>query len=62
MHCYVTLSNIIHMKMAIHYSSKDLLASYKVCLCLCLLLLWLFDFHRDQIFVDFVRFLIHDNL
>ena len=32
--CYVTLSNVFqvkHMKICIHYSTRNLLASYKVC-------------------------------
>ena len=36
MHCYVTLSNVfelMHMEPCIHYSTKNLLASYKVCYC-----------------------------
>ena len=55
------------MKMCIHYSIKNLLASY-VCLCFLLLLciknwaVWLFDFHGDQIFVDFARFVIREVL
>ena len=53
MHCYVTLNNIIelmHMETCIHYSTKNLLASYKVCLCLLLYYnnyhctVWLFNF------------------
>ena len=52
------------MKTCIHYSTKNLLASCKVCLCFLLLhcMVWLFYFHGDQIFMDFIRFLIHDNL
>ena len=38
--CYVTPNNVfllMRMKMCIHYSIKDSLASYKACLCLLLL-------------------------
>ena len=56
----------MHMKMCIHSSTKTLLrklASYKVCLCLllCKSLLCTAWFYGDQIFMDFVRFLIHDD-
>ena len=53
----------MHVKTYIHYSTKDLLASCKVCLCFLLLymnwyfMLWLFNFSGEQIFVDFLGFL-----
>ena len=69
----MTLSNVLqlmHLKMCIHYLTMKLLrklASYKVCLCFLLLVyeFILYDkvvnFCGDQIFMDFIRSLIHDN-
>ena len=53
----------MHIKMCIHYSLIRSLASYKVCLCFIVLSVmvctvgYVYLFHRDQIFVDFVSFL-----
>ena len=58
----------MHMKMCIHYSllRRVHMASYKVCLCFIVL----YDFVLYHMvvdfvgikFLDFIKFLIHDNL
>ena len=59
----------MHMKMWFQYSLLRKLASYKVCLCFIVLSVtvctvgYVCLFRGGQIFfVDFVKFLIHDNL
>ena len=57
----------MHMKMCIHYSTRRLLrklTSDKICcVCYCIRVNTIhygFNFRGDQIFVDFITFLIHD--
>ena len=59
--CYVILSNVfqlMHMKMCIHYSTKNLLANYKLCLCFYCDISVNPAWYDCLIFVGFVRFLI----
>ena len=71
MHSYMTLSNILinaYEDVYPPFNYRNLLASYKACLHFSLLYksqhctVWLFNFCGGQIFMDFSRFLIHDNL
>ena len=52
----------MRMKTFIYYSTQNLLTDYKVCLWFYCLYHRLFNVCGDEIYVDFVGFLIHDNL
>ena len=61
----------MHLKMCIHYSNRKLPKGWPVIRYVCVYYwvrvnivarVWLLILHGNQIFIDFVRFLIHDSL